>query len=106
MPKYMFQGSYTQQGAAGLIKEGGTSRREAVEKLVTSVGGSIEALYWTLGSDDVIVIADMPDVEAVAAASLTVSASGAISLRSTPLVTASQLDDAAKRSPQYRPPGG
>ena len=31
MPKYLFQASYTTEGAKGLLKEGGTKRRAAVE---------------------------------------------------------------------------
>ena len=40
MPKYLFTGSYTAEGARGVLKEGGSGRREATEKLVASLGGS------------------------------------------------------------------
>ena len=53
MPKYLFQASYTAEGAKGLQKEGGTKRRAAVEQLIKSVGGKLEAFYFALGETDV-----------------------------------------------------
>ena len=41
MPKYLLKVSYTADGAKGLIKDGGSKRREAALGLVRSVGGSI-----------------------------------------------------------------
>ena len=45
MPKYMFTGSYTADGAKGLLKEGGASRRQAIEALGKSVGDKVELFY-------------------------------------------------------------
>jgi hypothetical protein len=39
MPKYLFEASYTLEGAKGLIKDGGSKRRAAVEALVKGLGG-------------------------------------------------------------------
>ena len=44
MPKYLFQGSYTVEGLRGVLREGGTKRREAVEQLVKGLGGRLETL--------------------------------------------------------------
>ena len=33
MPKYLIQGSYSEQGLQGVLKEGGSKRREAAEHL-------------------------------------------------------------------------
>ena len=46
MPKYLFHGTYTPEGYRGLMDEGGTKRREAAEKALASVGGSLEAFYF------------------------------------------------------------
>ncbi|TML38756.1 MAG: GYD domain-containing protein, partial [Actinobacteria bacterium] len=75
MAKFLIFGSYTQQGVQGLLKDGGSARRAAVKKLVSSVGGKLEGFYFTYGEDDVVLIADLPDGAAAAAVSLTVSAS-------------------------------
>lgn len=106
MPKYMITGSYNADGAKGLLSEGGTGRRAAVEALVASVGGTLETMYYMFGNDDVIVIADVPSDEAAAAVALTVGASASVSIRTNVLLTPEQVDEAARQSPAYRPPGG
>ena len=105
MAKYMIIGSYTAEGAKGVLKEGGSSRREAAKQLIASVGGTFEAIYWGFGADDFYVIADMPSHAAVAAASLTTGGSGTSRLRTVVLMTAEDLDAASKMSPTFRPPG-
>jgi len=39
MPKYLFEGSYTEQGLKGVLQEGGSKRREAAEQLVKGMVG-------------------------------------------------------------------
>lgn len=106
MAKFMWTGSYTAQGTKGLIAEGGTARKAVVEKMLASVGGKLECLYYALGSDDVVIIVDAPDNVSAAAVGLTVAASGAVHGRMTVLLTPDEIDKAAKKSPAYRPPGG
>ncbi|MEO8230186.1 MAG: GYD domain-containing protein, partial [Chloroflexota bacterium] len=98
--------SYSAAGAAGVLKEGGSARVKAIEKLVKSAGGKIDAAYWALGADDFLLIADLPNTAAAAAASLNVGASGAASVTTSELLTAADIDDIAKRRINYRPPGG
>jgi len=69
------------------------------------VGGSLESLYWGFGKDDFYAIADLPSHAAAAAVSLTLGASGALGVRSIPLMTAEDIDAATKLSPSFRPPG-
>ena len=40
MPKFLWQVSYTSQGAQGLQKDGGTARRAAIQKLTESWAAS------------------------------------------------------------------
>ena len=105
MPKYLVQASYTSEGAKGLLKDGGTKRRAAVEQMVTGLGGSLEAFYYAFGDADVYVIVNAPDNVTIAAVSLAVNASGNVSLKTTPLLTAEDIDQATKKSVSYRPPG-
>ena len=105
MPKYLVQGSYTADGAKGLLKDGGSKRRAAVEEMAKSYGGKVEAFYYALGDSDVFVIIDGPDNVTGAAASLAVNAVGAVRLKTTPLLTAEGMDKAAKKGVTYRPPG-
>ena len=61
MAKFLIQGSYSAEGAKGLIKEGGTGRRAAIEKSLEGLGGKLESFYFTYGTNDVNVICDIPD---------------------------------------------
>ena len=38
MPKYMYSGNYTKEGAAGLLKDGGKARKEEAERIVEAMG--------------------------------------------------------------------
>ena len=106
MPKYLFQASYTTEGAKGLLKEGGTKRRAAVEQAIQSVGGKLEAFYFALGESDVFLLVDAPDNASVVAVSLTTAAAGVVTnLRTSVLLTPEEMDQATKKSVSYRPPG-
>lgn len=106
MGHFLIRASYTQSGIQGVLKDGGTGRRTAIEALVASVGGSIEACYWALGDDDIIIIAEVPDHVSMAAIAVTVGATGAANIRTTVLLTAEDVDSAVAKHPSYRAPGG
>jgi uncharacterized protein with GYD domain len=105
MAKFMIHGSYTAEGAKGLIKEGGSGRRAAVQKAVEGLGGKMDSIYYTFGADDVIVICDMPDTISGLALSMTVNASGAVRISTTPLLSVEEVDAACKKTVSYRPAG-
>ena len=105
MPKYLITGSYTSEGAKGVVANGGSDRRAAVEKLAESVGGTVDTFYFAFGSDDIVTIIDAPDNESVAAVAMTVGASGMVDIRTTVLLTPEEVDGAAKKSVSYRGPG-
>ncbi|HEV8611987.1 MAG TPA: GYD domain-containing protein [Gemmatimonadales bacterium] len=105
MPKYLWQASYTSEGAKGIRQGGGTARRAAVKELIEKAGGKLEALYFAFGKADAIVIADLPDQATAVAVSLAVNATGAAGLKTTVLLTPEEVDAAAKKSVDYRPPG-
>ncbi len=105
MPKYLVQANYTAEGAKGLRKDGGSKRRQAAEALIKEAGGKLEAFYYTFGDTDAILILDLPDNSSMVALSLAVNASGLTKSKTIPLVTIEELDSAAKKPLQYRPPG-
>ena len=106
MPKYLFQASYTADGAKGVLKDGGSGRKAAINELVTGLGGSLESLYFAFGGDDVFAIVELPDHESAAAASMTAGASGMVNVRTVVLLTTEQVDAAVKKRVNYRRPGG
>jgi uncharacterized protein with GYD domain len=105
MPKYLVRGNYVGDGLRGLMKEGGTSRRAAIEQLAASMGGRVESFYYAFGDRDVYVVVDMPDNATMAGVALTVAASGAVAVDTVVLMTAEELDEAVKKTPNFRPPG-
>jgi len=105
MPKYLVEASYTVEGVKGVQSAGGSSRRDAIAAVAQSVGGRLESFYFALGERDVFTVLDLPDNETATAVALTVNASGAVKVRTTVLVTPEEVDAAAKRSVEYRPPG-
>lgn len=105
MSKYLIQGSYTEAGVKGLLKEGGSGRRAAVDQLATSIGGKVESFYYTFGLDDFAVVVDVPSHVDAVALSLAANASGALKARLTPLITIEEMDQATKKTVNYRAPG-
>ena len=105
MAKYLIQANYVGEGIKGLLKDGGSARRAAVEKLLASVGGKVDSFYYAFGDTDAYVIVDAPDNVTTAAVALTVAASGLVTIKSTVLLTPEEVDQATKKSPAYRAPG-
>ena len=105
MPKYLMEASYTAEGAKGLAKEGGSSRRKTVEDMVKGMQGRLEAFYYAFGGSDVYLIVDLPDAATAAALSLAVNQSGAVQLKTIVLMTVEEMDQASKKTVAYRPPG-
>src|ERR687894_605099 len=87
MPKFLFKASYTPQGAQGVMKEGGYSRRDTIQKLAEQSGGTMECFYFGFGETDAYVICDVPDNSTAAAIALAVNSSGAAHVSTVPLLT-------------------
>lgn len=105
MPKYLFEANYLSEGIQGLLKEGGTRRRAAVDQLFESLGGTVEAFYYAFGDEDVFIIGDLPDNACAAALAIRVNAAGVTTCKTTVLMTAQEIDVAVKKTSVYRPPG-
>ena len=105
MPKMLIKAAYNSDGAKGLMKEGGTARRAVVQKLVESLGGKLESFYYAYGDADAYIIVDLPDAASGIALSLTVNATGAVHISTTPLITPEEIDQASKKKVKYRAPG-
>jgi len=106
MAKYLIAGTYTAEGASGVLREGGTDRRAAAVAALGSVGGSLESFHFALGSDEWYVIANLPDNVTAAAIALIGTASGSLRSRAVALITPEEMDAIVARNPVFRPPGG
>jgi uncharacterized protein with GYD domain len=105
MPKFLVEASYTAEGVKGVQSKGGSSRRDAVAHAAQGVGGQVESFYFAFGDSDVYVVVDLPDNESAAAFALAVNGTGAVTAKTVVLLTPEEVDAAAKRSIDYRPPG-
>jgi len=105
MSSYLVIGSYTSEGVKGLLKDGGTTRADAVKKAVKGLGGKMQSFHYAFGSDDVYVIVDLPDNTAAAALGLAVSSSGLVGVKTVVLLSPAEIDEAATRQVGYTPPG-
>jgi len=105
MSKYLFEAKYTVDGMKGVMKEGGSKRREAADQAIRSVGGRLESLYYAFGDHDVVGIVEFPDQASAAALSIAINSSGTTMIKLTPLITVEEVDQASKKMAQYRPPG-
>ncbi len=105
MSKYLISGSYTEEGLKGLLKDGGSKRMEATKQAVESLGGTLEAYYFAYGDNDVYFIADNPSNVNGIGGILLANASGAVKLKTIVLITPEEIDEAVKKTMDWRPPG-
>jgi uncharacterized protein with GYD domain len=105
MPKYLVSASYSAEGLRGLQKDKASGRRQAVSVAIEALGGRLECEYFALGSDDVYLIADLPDNVSAAALGIVASATGLVHTRTTALMTVEEVDRALEKSVNYRGPG-
>jgi uncharacterized protein with GYD domain len=99
MPLYMYQAAYTAESWAAQMNNP-QNRVDSVGRQVTeAVGGKMIGGWYCLGDDDVILIADVPNIESMAAIAVAIAAGGAIkSSRTTALMTGAELVAALKKS--------
>ncbi len=108
MPKYLIEATYSDEGLLGLAADGAAKRLRDVKAAAKSLGGKVDAFYYSFGDSDVVGIADFPDNSAAAAFSMVATSSGAVSLRTTPLLTGDEMDKSIAKmaKAKYRAPGG
>ena len=73
--------------------------------MLAELGGKMEAFYYAFGEHDVYVISDLPDDVSAAALGLRINSSGLVSITTTVLLTPEDIDNATKKSVNYRAPG-
>lgn len=105
MAKYLFEANYVGEGIKGLMREGGSKRRDALVDALKSVGGSLECFYYAFGETDVLGVFEVAEPSDAAALSLMINSTGSVNVRLKPLMSPEDIDDAAKKTPSYRAPG-
>lgn len=105
MPMYLLKVNYQANGLQGLLSEGGSSRRDVARATIESAGGRLECFYFAFGDVDAYLMAEFPDAASAAAAAMTVSSSGAVTVETVALLQAEEVDQATQKSVDYRAPG-
>jgi uncharacterized protein with GYD domain len=105
MPKYLVQARYTTEGIQGIVKDSASGRRADVQAAVKALSGTVEAFYYCFGDEDVIAIIDLPSATAAAAFAMSTSGTGAVRIKTTPLLSVEEIDQALEMKTQYRAPG-
>ena len=105
MSRYITLGTYTNQGAAGLV-DGDSDRRAVMEVMHKSVGATLVDYWITRGQYDFCVISEANSFAVVASMTLMARGSGAVDN----VVTLESVDVEEIRSVakgvQYTPPSG
>ncbi len=74
MPTYISLMRYTQQGIASV--KNGPARLDAAKEAYKKAGGELKSFYLTMGSYDMVAIAELPNDEAVAKMALALGSAG------------------------------
>ena len=108
MSLYMYQAAYTAESWAAQMKNP-QNRVEAVgRQMCEAAGGKLVGGWYCFGDYDVVIIADLPNNESMAAVALAVGAGGAIKAsKTTVLMTGTEgveaLEKAAVVAKAYSP---
>jgi uncharacterized protein with GYD domain len=98
MSFYLIQVAYNAEGWQALVKNP-QNRVEAVRPAIEQLGGKIENAWYSFGNYDVTLILQMPDNVSAAALSIAFASGGALkTVKTTPLLTATEALEAMKRA--------
>src|SRR4051794_12753567 len=102
MAKFLVQASYTAEGLRVLQNDKASGRRQVVVSALESLGGRLEAMYFSLGEYDIVAITELPDHISATAMAVASSASGLVRTKTTPLMTIEETDQALQKSVNLR----
>jgi uncharacterized protein with GYD domain len=99
MPIFMNQLAYTNESWAAQVKNPQNRVETVARAACEAVGGKLIGGWLSLGEYDVVLIADVPDIESMAAIAVAVAAGGAVKAsKTTPLMTGTQGVAALKKA--------
>ena len=104
--KYLIQLTYSDDALAELVRHP-QDRGAVISELFERLGGKIEVFYHSMGEYDLVVIAEMPDNESMAAIQFAVRSTGiAKDHKVTPLLSREEAVNALRRAggSGYQPP--
>ncbi|MEO8715796.1 MAG: GYD domain-containing protein [Acetobacteraceae bacterium] len=108
MALYMYQAAYTPASWAAQLKSPQNRAETVGRALCEAAGGTLVGAWYCFGEYDLVVIADLPSVESMAAVALAVAAGGAVrSATTTVLMSGAEgvaaMTKAASVAKAYKP---
>jgi len=99
MPLYMYEAAYTAESLAAQLKNP-QNRADAVgHAACEAVGGKLVGSWYCFGDYDLVLIADVPDNQSMAAIALAIAAGGAIkSAKTTVLMSGAEAVAGMKKA--------
>jgi uncharacterized protein with GYD domain len=99
MPLFMYQAAYTPESWAAQVKNPQDRIENVARQACEAVGGKLIGGWLCMGEYDLVVIADVPNIESMAGIAMAVAAGGAAkSGKTTPLITGAQGVEALKKA--------
>jgi uncharacterized protein with GYD domain len=100
MAIFMYQAAYTAESWAAQIKKPENRVESVGRKACEAVGGKLLGAWYCFGDYDLVIVADVPSNEAMAAIALAIGAGGALkSSKTTVLMSGSEIVGALKKAP-------
>lgn len=99
MPLYKYEAAYTAESLAAQLKNP-QNRADAVGRAACeAVGGKLVGSWYCFGDYDLIIIADVPDNESMAAIALAIASGGAVkSAKTTVLMSGAEAVAGMKKA--------
>lgn len=98
MPTYAVIAAYTPEHW-GRVVAAPAARGMALRAAAEAVGGSVDALYWMFGNNDLLAIITAPDITAQAALNVAMASTGVFtSFASHEVISADELDEVVARA--------
>lgn len=88
MATFVMLGKYSREAMAQISAE----RTEKFVKMITELGGTVRAMYATLGEVDLVIVVELPGVEQAAKASVLVSKDTGIHFSTHPAIAVKDFD--------------
>jgi uncharacterized protein with GYD domain len=108
MSLYMYQAAYTPESWAAQLKNPQNRAETVGRALCEAAGGKCLGAWYCFGEYDLMIIADMPNAESMAAVALAVAAGGAVKSATTTVLMSgvegvAAMQKAATVANSYRP---
>ena len=104
MTKTLYIGSYTATGAKNLLTAGAAAREAALKQAYEAAGLKMEAMYWTTGKHNFVLIVDGDSAAGGVPLQLSVQAAGTLGdIEKIELFTSAEVDRSMAMAGHYKP---